>query len=375
MRSKTLSLFIVVAVLALIIGGIYYLETYMIGPSASSANYSQTNSAYDVLKSSNTFYALGVSLASQGNLTAAKDAYEKALPTAADQYQAGVIQFGLATIRWASDPIGSIPALEAVATNPNYTNSTRAYALQYIGQAYNNPPIALSAAQVQQLVKVTFATSPFSAMLVNGDIALAYRQVYESADALYPLPLPEALSAQWYADQVLGSSQVSSSTLTENIAAINENFSVLDSAIQTESIDPNLNIFSAQALAVRADIVRRLSSKGLYTKADVAAAYKRAFDEYTTVASPALADGYARYNYAIALSYAYGASQADKVQSVMAPIYANPGYATGVLGIFLKSLIGSTSILHHNAVVVANIDPKFKSYLMSLGWTSADFSS
>ena len=375
MRSKTFSLFIVALVLMLLAGGIYYFETYVISPA--SPNYSATNNVYDVLKNTNSFYALGASLAAQGNLTGAQAAYEKALPTVADQYQAGVVQLGLATIQWSTDPIGSIAPLEAIATNPNYTNSTRAYALQYIGQAYNNPPITLSSAQMQQLVTATFATAPFSAMLVNGNVALAYRQLYDTADALYPLPLSESLSAQWYASQVLmaGSSRVSTSTVAADATAMSDDFDALDGAIQTESVDPNLNIFSAQALEIKADIIRRLSHTVFYTKDDVVAAYQRALDEYATVTSPALRDGFARYDYAIYVSAVYGASQAIKVQSIMDPIYANPGYASGPLGVFLKSLIGSTSSLHHNAVLVASIDPRFKSYLMSLGWTAADFGS
>ncbi len=372
MKSKIFSLLIILIILAIIAVGFYYVETNIIGVATPS--YSLTNSVYDVLMKDNTFFSLGESLAEQGNLSAAQAAYEKALPTASDQYQTGVINFNLAIIQWNTDPIGSIAPLEAIATNPNYANSTRAYALQYIAQASDHPPIKLSVSQMQQLVTTTFAANPFSTMLDNGNIPLAYRQIYDDANALYPLPIPEAMSAEWYATDLL-SPGASSSTVAADFAQINANFTALDNAIQTESSDPSLNIFSAIALEDKAEVLRELSTVGLETKSDVVAAYQTALTAYSTVPNETTQDGFARYPYAIFLSSAYGASQSSQVDGILAPIYEDSAYATSQLGLFLTGLANSSSSLRANAVLVASIDPKFKSYLMSLGWTSADFSS
>jgi tetratricopeptide (TPR) repeat protein len=375
MKSKTPSLLILVLVLALIIGGVYYFETYVIG-GFPSGSYSQTNSVYSALKNGNTFFNLGESLVAQGNLSGAQAAYQEALPTASDQYQAGVIELRLAIIQWTTDPVGSIVPLEAIATNPNYAYSTRAYALQYIAQAYHAPVVPLSATQVQQLVTTTFATSTFSVMLVNGDLPLAYRQIYDAADELYPLPLSEAMSAQWYGNQINNSIvlHMSSSTLANNVAAANADLSAMTSAIQTESVDPSLNIFTAEALEIKANVIRDLwSGASIGTIDQIAAAYKAALDAFGTVANVGTNDGFGRYNYAVFLSTAYGASQAAQVQSILAPIYSNPAYATSPLGIFLAGLIDNKASLRANAVAVASIDPKFKSYLISLGWPASDF--
>ena len=368
----TKSFFVTVLVLALLAGGVYVFETYVI--ASPTPKYSPTNSVYDVLLSNNTLFALGETLASQGNMTDAKAAYEKALSTATDSFQEGVINFKLAIIQWQTDPIGSIPALEAIAVNPDYAPSTRAYALQYIGQAYNNPPIPLSPDQIQQLVATTFASGPFAAMLTGGDTSLAYRNIYDIADALYPLPLPESMEAHWYAIQLLAPS-VSSTTAAAYLSQISDDSSAMMRAIQTESIDPNLAIFSARALEDRADTERVLFNAGYVSSSDVVALYKGALNAFTAIPNIATRDGFARYNYAIFLSYAFASSQASEVQSILAPIDTSPAYATAPLGFFLKRLHGSTSYLHSNAVLVARADPKFKSFLMSLGWTADDFPS
>ena len=375
MRSKYISIFIIVIVLAAIGGGVYYFETKIIVHTPDS--YSATNSVYDVLKFDNTLFALGDSLATQGNMPAAEVAYEKALPTAADQYQTGVIMFKIAITQWVSDPIGSITPLEAIATNPNYANSTRAYALQYIAQAHDNSPIPLSASQIQQLDSVTFASSPFSEMLVDGDKAFAYRHIYDLADSLYPLPLPEALSAYWYAEQILVSTTPPMSSSTEAIyqSKIQDDFTALDSAVQTESSDPTLNIFAARALQIKAGILGRFSYLGLASKEDAAAAYQHAVESFDTVTDQPYLDGIPRYYEATFLAYAYGASQTVNIQDVLAPIDTDPGYINSYIGTYLKGVSAATSVGHAQAVFIAGFDPKFKSFLISLGWSPSNFGS
>ena len=377
MRSKYISIIIILIVLALIGSGIYYFETVIIGHTPVS--YSSTNSVYDVLKADNTFFSLGESLASQGNLPAAQAAYEKAIPTVSDEYQAGVVYLKLATIQWSTDPIGSITSLETIATNANYAPATRAYALQYIGQAYNNPPIPLSANQIQQLVNVTFASGPFPAMLVNGDAWLAYRRTYDLANSLYPLPLPEVESASWYATQILASTTppMSSSTRAAYLTKIQASFTALDSAIQTESSDPSLNIFAAQALEIKSGIVSKLSYKGFAVTADALAAHQRAVEAFDVITNQPYADAFPRFDEAVFLANAYGSSGAVQIQEVLTSIDTNAGYMTSFFGGSLQSVSAVTSRLplHKQAILVAKFDPKFKSFLISLGWSLSNFGS
>ena len=376
MRSKYISIFAILVVLALIGSGIYYFETVIIG--RTPASYSSTNGVYDVLKADNTLFALGESLAAQGNFSDAQAAYEKAIPTVSDENQAGVVYLKLAIIQWSTDPVGSVASLEAIATNPQYANSTRAYALQYLGQAYDSPPVPLSTSQIQQLVNATFATSPFAAMLVDGDTHLAYRHIYDLADSLYPLPLPESRSASWYASQILASATSSISTSTKALyqSKIQANFTALDTAIQTESSDPSLNIFAAQALETKAGILTKFSYIGLAATADALTAHQRAIAEFDTITSQPFSDAFPRFYEAVFLAHASGSAQRANIQSVLAPIDTNAGYAASYFGDALKSASSDSTLhLHKQAVNVAAIDPKFKSFLISLGWSPTNFGS
>ena len=84
-------------------------------------------------------------------------------------------------------------------------------------------------------------------------------------------------------------------------------------------------------------------------------------------------DGLARYGYAIFLAQTYGNQRKSEIAGVLAPL-SGQDYVSSLIYGALTSARTSTFNKQY-PVLLASIDPDFKAFLMTLGWTASDFTA
>jgi hypothetical protein len=87
-------------------------------------------------------------------------------------------------------------------------------------------------------------------------------------------------------------------------------------------------------------------------------------------------DSSVRLQYAYFLADTYGAPRASDIVSILAPVTKDTNKTDAIPQNVLKGYIGApVTPLKSTLVLLSTLDPDFKTYLVSLGWTSADFST
>jgi hypothetical protein len=269
------------------------------------------------------------------------------------------------TVRDEGNLVRAAQLYKEIAVQEEYPAMARAYSAQALGllDNYGN-----SAVRVE-----TFKDEPFAAMFVPDDPVLSYRHVFEYASSLYPLALSELRIASWYAGELLKEAD-GEINLTENEIAT-YHATVMDK-LQRASIDaartkddPNEAYLKPEIARMRAIVLGWMVLAGYDFKHDAEQAYVDAMYEYSLTGAPN--DGFMHYWYATYLSSF--ADRRDAVIQALTPLYTNPVYASSGVATFFtaerNNRLGSKGILQR----LAKVDPKFKGFLTSLGWTNADF--
>ena len=220
-----------------------------------------------------------------------------------------------------------------------------------------------------------FKDEPFASLFVANDVGLTLGHLHDYAVTIYPLALSELRLAQWYAYQ-LPSAGTTSKTLSAEVvqkylAKVKQFVLAADFDINYMQADSTMGADLRAALLTRATVIGHLNRYGDTSTGDANAEFLQAIRAYA-VANPG-EDGNARYYYALFLAQTGGAGNKAQISSVLAPI-GTPTYANSSVRGLLQNA-RSISFYRQFPVLIAKIDPDFKAYLMSLGWTAADFSS
>ena len=115
-----------------------------------------------------------------------------------------------------------------------------------------------------------------------------------------------------------------------------------------------------------------LTTAGLLTRESADDAFKQALQAFVTYGYKPADDSFARYHYAAYLSRAAAPKKID-IQAVLAPFSTDASYASSSAAPYFKA--GRTNLQGQkaNLQTLAKLDPDFKKFLTSLGWTSSDF--
>ncbi len=325
---------------------------------------------YNALSKENTAFADAEKLAINGNFSEAIPLYQTALQATHDDKQRLKITLILArAMVQTGDYAHAIPLLKQVitmSTDP-VTARGRATAAEEIADLYSQRDTAITNA--------IFSDQPFTALLVEGDAGLTLRQLHEYAVSIYPIATAELRVAKWYSAQLPNAGKKS---VTINAAQVDQHVATIHSLLGTADYD--INFMQADgtmghdfrtAILLRAGILGDLNRFGDTSIENAEAQFLRAIDAFTKTGPGQ--DGIARYYYALFLAQTYGAEKKAQIQTILAPLSTSEYAASPVITI-LKNARAVASYRKFPKLI-ATIDPDFKAYLMSLGWTPEDFSS
>lgn len=361
-------------ILILLLGGLVFLGAMGFGvwyyyARTPAPLYSSTNTIFATLMRTNSDFAKAQDLRQSGDYIEALAAYQAALPNAADIFQKAIIDIHIAlTTSLSGDPIEAIKLYKQIEANAAYMSITRAYAVMYMGRAYD---ITLDPAITTEI----FKDEPYASFFVSGDTALSYRHLFEYSSSFYPLALSELRIARWYASRILTLYKTSSSSpeIAVDKAIIDEKLKNADAEIERTQQYPNVNQLIPPALVQKAFVLSQLSSVGLESFTDAESAYKDALAAYAQFGLKKGSDAILRYHYAWFLLNTDREKRTADIEQLLKPIYTEPEYRESANNAFFKNAPEVSDVRKEKLQSLALLVPEFKAFLISLGWKAADF--
>lgn len=360
-----------VLVLVVILGGYFWKESHtkrIYGGTHQTVNQylTQNNDAFARGE------ALGNIIGSAGTTSLIRvDAYREALSSAQDDTQEGQILYKMAmSYEQKGDLISSINVLKRVADDTAYPRNIRAYAIQeLVNIHYLNPGNTA-------VITNTFTGDSYAPLYTQNDTALSYRKLCERASASHPLGACESRIANWYAkdaiSQLHSTSTTASSTLAEDLSQVRVHVDNANRDINAVKNNQNARVDVPNTILRMATMYGRLAQYGLDTKEHAEGLFQEASQSANSIFGHENPFWY--YRYASYLNATYGAKRSADVIFTLAHLY-NGGFSTQDQVVFFLSRQRTNTNGHNKAAIVAlsKVDPKFKAYLISLGWTKKDF--
>ena len=355
----------------IIIGGLLLLVAVIAAVSHYGTNlfskYSTTNTPTDVLLKQNSDFARAKALSHAGNYQAAEDAYNEALKTSEDNIQKAQIQYNIAAQKdHQLDYVGAVTLFKQIADDTNNVPIMRANAVKAIADINNNADPSVA--------KVIFNSEPYTSMVVAGDAGLTNRHLAEYASSIYPLGLTEMYIAYWYAEHITASS--TDPMNTSYVGIIQKKIKSAEADIERTKNDSGAMGGIPDIIQYEARVKGDLAIAGAGSASDAEDTFQRAFTAMTTYGMAPWYDEYTRMNYAIFLMRMFGKNRASDIHSTLSPIYTNPVYKNAPIVTTLKNIAAGGPVDPNKKKYIgklANYDSGWKTYLLSLGWTAADF--
>ncbi|MEX2013345.1 MAG: hypothetical protein WD897_00305 [Parcubacteria group bacterium] len=314
-------------------------------------------SFYDNLVASNNDFAGGESFYKVGDYTRAIAAYEDALDDAKTPDEQGQILYKIALAHISNyEPFKAIPIFKEVAAGLNYPLTTRAYAVQSMGQAFYSFSDLNVTAEI-------FKDEPYKSMYDAEKIPLSYRKLFEYASSFYPLGIPETRIAQWYAQSIV-SGRSEKILFAKNIIRLKLENADNDVA-RTRGREEKGGNYIPEILTRKAYVLGLLSQAGDESLGNP----EEAFAEALMVAQVVPAyEAQAKYFYALFLAEKYGSERSQAIQSVLSDFYQTTRYKDTAIVQFIKNEKNNTTMTRTKILLLAELDPQFKEFLKTLGW-------
>src|SRR3989344_3691575 len=332
-----------------------------------ASKYSSSNTPIDVLIEENADYARARTLVRAGNSAEAEKAYNAALITATDSVQQGQIKFGIAQTKdYQGDYVGAVRMFKELVDDTNNIPLLRAYAVQWMVDINNQG--------IPAVTEEIFSTSPYSEMVVSGDVALTNRHLAEYGSAIYPLGLLEMYVAIWYAEKITETPPPPEASAYVTI--IQQKIENAERDIERAKNDTGARASIPDILQYEARVKAGLAIAGASSGADAEEQFQRAFAAMATYGMQTWYDEFTRLNYAIFLMRMYGKERTADIHATLSPIHENPTYKTAPIVTYLKNIAAGGPVDPKKKQYIgqlANYDAGFKTYLLSLGWKESDF--
>jgi len=358
----------VVAVLLAIIAVVFLYEQNFVAQPSHPSN---QDLWYETLQD-NPAFALALQEEGQGDYGAGAESVKQALASAAksDQMQLLAVYLGVA-YGYAGDYQNAVTQLEQVVATNSDTPDTRAFAAEQLALAYSRNPAANSVlAMLQQ--------PAYKSLYVATSTNLTARGLFLYATAIKPLPLSEYNIANTFATSIFNQSLVGTTSPAgkAQFASLEQKLKnrllAGDAALATLDQVPYPS-YEPEAQALKALVLGKLQIMGDTSLGDASQAYTTALASYALQGAQ---DGQVRIWYASFLAAAYGTSRLADIESVLAPIYQDPTHRGVTVVSTLQSYVGAlNSSSKRSLATLAAIDPQFRTFLQSLGWTAKDFSA
>jgi len=332
-------------------------------------NFSQKpqESFYQSLLEKNENFAYAEGLLKSQKFDEAAQNYKLALEDAEGFKEEGQLKYKVAISESeGSNPIEGVRLLKEVAANTSYTQTIRAYAVQYLGHL-------LYAINTEEINKEVFKDEPYKSFLSGSadDRSVARRKLYEYASSIYPLGIPELRIAKWYSQELVhisgpGAQGIASSTQVEEMKAIiRQKLASADSYVASIARDEQAGQYIPEVLYRKATVLGDLYISGDTSFGDPEQTYKQALTASTLRVGQ---ESSAKFSYASYLARKYGAQRADDIKVLLKDFYAGDRYAkTNTVDMIRgekNNLLGNKPYL----LLLAKIDTNFATFLKSLGW-------
>ena len=360
----TRRLLTIVATLVVILTGLGVFQWFQMG---NSAKYPGHADFYQSLTTTNVSFAQAEQLANNGSFAETLPIYEKALQQATNADERLQIQFLRARAMVQTEAYAeAVPILKEIIAIDATSQTARVRALSVAEMA------EIASRGVPDINRVIFKDEPFTALWVANNASLTLRHMYEYAVSIYPVAIAQLRIAQWYSQQLpTATASSSAQTKSDYQVQIAQLVANADLDIAYMERDGTMPFDLRYALLMRAILVGTLNRKGDVSFGNAPEAFEHAITAYASVGPGH--DCLARYHYALFTAMAYGSAKKMDIHTILQPLmgeaYAQPEACT-----FLRK--DYTSSYDRGFIrLVANLDSNFKSYLTSLGWTAADFSS
>jgi hypothetical protein len=341
----------------------YYLTP--VGSPADSA-------VVDSLLQKNDAFAKARAYSLSGDYVKALEAYKEARQSITEPSDAATVDLAIAQMTaQTGNKIQAVQLYKELIANPSYVGSpiARATAVTRMGELYY-------ASLDRTITNEIFKDEPYKSFFNPEDIGISYRHLFEYSVFIHSLPMAELSIANWYAAHVLALStevKPDNEGIKNDMAIINSKLALAEEDIALYEKDPYAQVIIPSVLLQKALILSRLSFAGLGSPEAAEAAYKAAFaadDAYLSTTRGS--DAFIRYRYARFLERTYQQKRAAEVIQTLAPLYTDESYKTSSIVTFFKNARTAGATKEY-MLSLAAIDPGFKAYLISLGWTAADF--
>ena len=383
MSGKSITL--VASALLLLVAIAFGAWWFVVGSRGAQIPYSSELTPYSVLTQKNMAFVEAEQLVRAGDYRGARDKYIEALRYAQDSVQKSQIQYKIAaTSEYLGDYVGAIRELKEIVADTSANDVFRSYAVMKMGSIFNAYGFGQ---QLDPIVEETFKGEPYASFRKDGDVYLAYRRLYEYSSSFYPVALSELRIADWYANYIR--SKAADSTYDElrpDVEIVLKKIANAAKDVKRIEKDPNEvgllpDIYTRQGeiFAKLASLARAAGEPVLSQARDQGITFEVAEDSYerglllrSTQGAERGLDGMERFMYSSFLQR-YFPEREDDIREIIAPFYKTNVYRTAPVAAFLRSQAGADSWMNKSLVGMAAIDPQFKGFLISMGWTEADF--
>lgn len=294
--------------------------------------------------------------------------YEDALTNSSNSEVRAQIEYEIGVVQnYMNDPIGAIRRLKTVANNTDYSPLIRAYAIQQMGEVFywRSDPATFDE---------IFKDDPYTNMFVPDKPSTSLKNLFEYASSFYPLAYAELKTAQFYANKILNV-QTAGLTVSSEGLSIDEMKILIRQKVENaeKDIEDIKKLYPTDT---------RISS-AIQRKAIIAGLIYRAGDPF--LGDPRILFEQARqgelirgnfnqaafttYHFASFLAQIGSIGNKEEVQALLEDFYEDGKFAkTTTFYDFLKNEGGAISTSRENILLLAEIDPKFKNLIISLGW-------
>lgn len=360
-------------------GGWYYSTkvSNFYSPKVITATPSDVSlsASFETLMSTNIFFAKANKLKISRSYMSALISYKLALPSATNTAQKALIEYNIANmVAHTGDITTTVAILQQIAVTTAYPSQIRAKSVQKMGRLFH---ATFDPAITQEI----FNKPPFKALFVSGNTILSYQNLFEYGAHIYPLPVTELYLANMYAEHIgtlykTGATATSTSVVSD-MKIIKKKFALAGASLSSTTPEQK-GTLAPFTLLRKAITLGTLSHLKLASPSYAERSFKTALTAYNQFSNATSTgkDAKARYQYAAFLATTYGSSRASDIKKIMAPLYTETSYTKSPIATFFKNAHGTLAAkigAEKNIQDIANNDPDFKAYLMTLGWSVSSF--
>ncbi|MBI3420883.1 MAG: hypothetical protein HY006_02365 [Candidatus Sungbacteria bacterium] len=349
-------------VLFAVAGKLFFDRNVQVAPTGK-----KPSGPYETLVKDNEEFIRAESFLKDDKLDLAEEHYKKALLSSRTTDEEGQILYKIAVTKTRRDPMGAITIFKEIAADPRFGNLQRAYAVQRMAELFRKN-------SSREVTKEIFTGDPYESFIKEGDERLAYRRLYEYASSFSPLALSAVRAADWYSSGILTLSRQKSLSAEERklvdeyTKRVRASLEAADHDIERTKNLLNAGALVPDALARKAVVLANMYEAGDTSFSDPEAAFRSAMEVGLIWHN----DFQARFTYAAFLARTKGQERKKDIVDLLDNFYDDKAAYSGMVLVFTKE---KNNILGNKAdiILLAGMDPAFKSFLLTLGWDKKDF--